>query len=205
MKIIDDVQWHRDLARGQVPEPGERHTVWLAESELNPEADQPLLWVPPYSELNGWDSQPSDIAVSQIITARLTRTSRPPGDTRVECTAAVLARINLLEACHAAQDDTSCDALLYANLHSAVFWNQVHWCGKATLGDMTFVDVVAGEAAMAMLFTGLPDACNVRYAQFSVAGTSCAAVGNWTLQGEVLRAVARHVTAAVSLTDTGTP
>jgi hypothetical protein len=205
MKIIEDVQWHRDLARGRVPEPGEGHTVWVAVTEVNPEADLRLLWVPPYSELNGWDAQPSDIAVSQIITARLARTARPPSADRVECTATVLACNNLLDACHGSLDDVSCDALLLANLHSEVFWAQVHWCGKATVGDLTFLDVVAGEATLALLFTGTPGACQVRYAQCSVAGASSAALGCWTLQGRLLRAVEGHLAAAVSLMDTRTP
>jgi hypothetical protein len=205
MKIVEDVQWHRDQAHARVPEAGEQRSVWLAGTELSSEGGRQLLWVPPYSELNGWDSRPSDIALSQIITATLIRTSRPQTADRVECTATVLARINLLDACKGSLGDTSCDALLLANLHSALFWDQVHWCGKATIGGMKFLDVVAGEATLAVLFTESAGACDIRYAQFSVAGASSAALGSWILRGKVLRAVERHVAAAVSLTDTGTP
>jgi hypothetical protein len=208
MKIIEDLLWHRGAASvgaAPLPEPGEEHTVFLAATELHQEGVQQLLWVPPYSELNGWDAQPSDIALSQIVTARIVRTARPPTDSRVECTAAVLARINLLAACKDPPVDMNCDALLLANLGSVVFWDQVHWAGTAAIGELTFLDVVAGEATMAVLFTGPKDLRTVRYAQFSIAGSSHAALGCWPLQGGALRAVERRLAAAVSLTDTRTP
>jgi hypothetical protein len=206
MKILEDVQWHRDAAHSgaaPLPEAGEQRTVWVAQTDLHPGCDQQLLWVPPYSELNGWDSQPSDIARSHILTARLTRTARAPTGSAVECTAAILAGSNLLAACRAAAPDMDCDSMLLANLHSLVFWDQVHWAGTSSLGDLRFLDVVAGEAAMSILFTA-PEPCSVRYAQFSVAGASTAALGCWALQGEVLRAIERHVAAAVGLNDTAT-
>jgi hypothetical protein len=208
MKIIEDLLWHRNaMSVGAVPlpEPGEHHTVWLPTTELHIEGVHQLLWVPPYSELNGWDARPSDITLSQIVTARIGRTTRPPTDNRVECSAAILARSNLLAACKGPMVDMSCDALLLANLGSVVFWDQVHWAGTAAVGGMTFLDVVAGEATMAILITGSQDPRTVCYAQFSIAGSSSAALGCWPLQGDVLRAVERRLAAAVCLTDTGTP
>jgi hypothetical protein len=208
MRIIEDVQWHRDAAQcgaAPAPEPGEQRTVWLPQADLHPEGDQQLLWVPLYSELNGWDSQPSDIARSHIVTARLTRTARAPTGTAVECTAAIQARINLVVACHNRALDIDGDSLLLANLQSVVFWDQVRWAGTSSAGGLKFLDVVAGEAAMSILFTDAPDPCSVRYAQFSMAGSSTAALGCWPLQGGVLRAIERHMAAAVRLSDTATP
>jgi hypothetical protein len=178
MRIIEDVQWHRDAAQcgaAPAPEPGEQRTVWLPQADLHPEGDQQLLWVPLYSELNGWDSQPSDIARSHIVTARLPRPARAPTGTAVECAAAIQ------------------------------FWEQVRWAGTSSAGGLKFLDVVAGEAAMSILFTDAPDPCSVRYAQFSMAGSSTAALGCWPLQGGVLRAIERHMAAAVRLSDTATP
>jgi hypothetical protein len=176
MKIIEDLQWHRDLTpsaavawpslRRLTPEPGEQRTVWLTETAVQQDAVQQLLWLPPYSESNGWDAQPSEIAQSQIVTARLSRTTRASSERRAECAAAIMGRINLLDACRSSVLDTSCDSALLVNLQSAVFWDQVHWGGTATIDGLTFLDVAAGEAGMAMLFTQSPQQCSVRYLQF---------------------------------------
>ena len=187
MKIIEDLQWHRDLVpsaavawpslRRLTPEPGEQRTVWLSQTAVQQDAIQQLLWVPPYSESNGWDAQPSEIALSQIVTARLSGTTRAPSEPRVECEAAIMGRINLLDACRGSAVDTSCDSALLANLHSAVFWDQVHWGGTATIDGMTFLDVAAGEAGIAMLFTQSRQQCSVRYLQFWLEGWRSAALG----------------------------
>jgi hypothetical protein len=215
MRIIEDLQWHRDVARDAaaahpalgrlIPRPGEQRTVWLSESASHERADQQLLWVPPYSELNGWDAQPSEISLSQIVTARLRRTGGAPSGEKVECIAAILGRISLLDACNHPVGDMGCDSALLANLQSALFWDQVHWAGTATIGGMTYLDVAAGEAGMGLLFARSPSQCSVRYAQLRVDGWSSAALGCWTLQGSIQQTIERHLAAAETLRDMSAP
>jgi hypothetical protein len=215
MKIIEDLQWHRDCMpaaaaawpslRRLVPEPGEQRTVWVAATAVQHGSVQQLLWVPPYSEINGWDAQPSEIALSQIVTARLRRTERAPIDEKVECLASIAGRTSLLEACKDSVPDSNCDPALLGNLESAAFWDQVHWGGTATIGGMTFLDVAAGEAGMAMLFTQSPEQCSVRYLQFWVDGWRSAALGCWPLTGHVQQVIEQYVRKAVPLQDMSAP
>jgi hypothetical protein len=215
MKIIEDVQWHRDCVpaagtgwpslRRLVPEPGEQRTVWVAATAVQQSCAQQLLWVPPYSEINGWDAQPSEIALSQIVTARLRRTDRAPIDQKVECLASIVGRTSLLDACKGSVVDASCDPALLSNLQSAEFWDHVHWGGTATIGGMTFLDVTAGEAGLAILFTQSPQQCGVHYLQFSTDGWRSAALGCWILTGHVQRVIEHHVQEAVPLKDMSAP
>ena len=211
MKIIEDLQWHRQSVPGAgaawppqhrlMPEPGEQRTVWVAATALQHDAAQQLLWVPPYSEINGWDCQPSEIALSQVVTARLLRVPGGPDQQKVECRAAILARTRLLDACRGPVRDSSCDPALLANLQSAVFWDQAHWAGTATIDGMTFLEVAAGEAGLAMLFTRSATRYEVRYLQFWLDGWRSAALGCWTLDGPMQPIIERHVDNAAHLQD----
>lgn len=52
-----------------VPRSGERRRVYLDQYEPIEDGQQiTCIWAPPYSELNGWDEQPSEIALSYVIT-----------------------------------------------------------------------------------------------------------------------------------------
>ena len=76
--------------------------------------------------------------------------TRAAGD-KVECAASILHRVSLLEACDDGVGDMSGESALLPNLQSPVFWDQVRWSGTAMIGDMTFLDCVAGETAMVLL------------------------------------------------------
>jgi hypothetical protein len=78
----------------------------------------------------------------------------------------------------------------------------VRWSGTAMIGDMTFLDCVAGEAAMVLLLRRLPGQCSVRYVQLRVDGWSSAALGCWTVEGNMQQAIERHLAAAATLRDT---
>jgi hypothetical protein len=212
MNIVEDLQWHtgpqQDATpvwpplRRLIPTPGEERRVWLSATALQQGAVQRVLWVPPYSELNGWDAQPSEIALSQVVTARLSRTARAPRGDKVECAASILHRVSLLEACDDGVGDMSGESALLPNLQSPVFWDQVRWSGTAMIGDMTFLDCVAGETAMVLLLRRLPHQCSVRYAQLRVNDRSSAALGCWTLEGNIQQAIERQLAASVTLRDT---
>lgn len=126
MRIVPTVFWRRDIetAAGRLclaelmPRCGESRTVYVeAQAGLNDGDTAHLLWLPPYSEINGWAEQPSEIAASQIVTGtvRWTRSvgSCAPGASRLEALIAhsvefevsVTGCQGLLAACRQAQDD----------------------------------------------------------------------------------------------------
>lgn len=52
-----------------VPRPGKRQRAYLDKYEQI-EAGQPIscIWRPPYTDVNGWSDQPSEIALSYVVT-----------------------------------------------------------------------------------------------------------------------------------------
>ena len=82
-RIVASAIWHREtvlpaapaLVRLEdlLPRPGQEQTVWVCGDAVSMEATLDLLWYPPYSEQNGWDDQPSEIELSQIVSGRVRR------------------------------------------------------------------------------------------------------------------------------------
>ncbi len=93
-----------------------------------------VIWCPPVSDLNGWDGQPSEIAQSYLLTAKVVGTA-PSGLYRYEleiltCEQFVNVLRALVEDLQTQQNFIHLDRLA---------WDEVSWAGSATVEEFTYL------------------------------------------------------------------
>lgn len=106
-----------------------------------------LIWCPPVADLNGWCEQPSDLAFSHLLTARVIRpvvSAHPRHRAHLgtlEYALEILACERLLPALQ-----TLGDAAPPWSLHpvgtptgSHLMWSEVQACGRATVEGLTYL------------------------------------------------------------------
>ena len=110
-----------------------------------------LLWLPPVSDINGWSEQPSEIAMSYLLTACIASepTLVAPSESRSSAilqgkyryAVKVLARQRLLSALGTtASDATPWHVPAIADgTGVSLLWDEVHWCGKACVEGLTYL------------------------------------------------------------------
>src|ERR1700678_3610363 len=163
-RIVASAIWHRGtvlpaapaLVRLEdlLPRPGQEQTVWVCGYALSEEATLDLLWYPPYSEQNGWDDQPSEIELSQIVSGRVRRI-QPPAATEsaarssdtdeVACKISIQQRVPLLSCVRALSRAPPAAALSMPTRMRYENWRQVHWCGAAEIRGFIYLSALAGE------------------------------------------------------------
>ena len=211
MRIVASAAWHQDRAspRLSFPEPGQTQTVWVPEYEVPQEATLHLLWCPPYAEENGWDSQPSEIALSQIVTGRIRRNhptvspDRPLGTIQVQCDVSIDSRIPLLDCVQANAHVPPALAAPMPSSGAHVIWRNVRWCGTAAIGGFTYLCALSGEANVELILRRQGDGIIVNYAQTWVDGWSECAIGCWVIKDWMLQVIQTHLKRAHVLRDQG--
>jgi hypothetical protein len=191
-----------------LPQPDETRTVWVPEYEVPTDDTLHLLWCPPYSEQNGWDEQPSEIALSQIVTGRVRRThpssrrsaadspARPLGTNEVQCEIAVHGRVPLLQCMRDAAHVPPSLASPRPTRDACVIWQNVRSCGTAAVGEFTYVSALSGEAHVELILRRHGESIIVHYEQYWVDGWSDCAIGFWQIEGSVQQALAGHLSGA---------
>jgi hypothetical protein len=225
MRIVTSAVWHQDVVLPPapalirldelLPQPGQTRRVSVAEHELS-DGQLHLLWCPPYSEENGWDEQPSEIASSHIVTGHVRRrsasTSERPGARQVACDIAIEGRTPLLEAVRsptpAAPPARAPAATAGAPTVPApptsgrsVLWKNVRWCATAAIHEFTYVSALSGEAHVELLVQRRGPTLAVLYEQSWVDGWSDGTIGFRALDDDLSQAIARHLDHAVTLRD----
>lgn len=123
-----------------------------------------LLWTPPVSDINGWSEQPSEIALSYLLTANVSSEAAlvsPSGGNphlihqgKYRHTFRILARERLLPALKIFPADANTWKLPVTATDQGFtpLLNEVRWCGKATVEGLTYLAVTASnETYMEML------------------------------------------------------
>lgn len=110
-----------------------------------------LLWTPPVSDINGWSEQPSEIALSYLLTAKVvsdaTLEQSSDGDPnfilrgKYRYALKILARERLLSVIKKMPAEGKPWGLpLTATAQGFTqFWAEVHWCGKAAVEGLIYL------------------------------------------------------------------
>lgn len=168
MQIHRPDYWFRDPALDQaattsmaaiLPRVGERVAVGFAPyTELRTGAVETLLWRPPYTELNGWVSQPSEIAQSYLFVARVIKvaTSLAQRDLFYDVyrhDIEILSCQPFLTALHGLHDNgkRTSPALVSTTYGPSLLWEDVHWCGTAAIDGLIFVMGIADQSFMELI------------------------------------------------------
>jgi hypothetical protein len=214
LRILASAVWHKDAVSPRqqfadcVPQPGRTQSVWVPEYELPQDAPIHLLWCPPYSEQNGWDQQPSEIPLSQIVTGRVLRTepgaaasARPLGTNEVRCDVSVQSRVPLLDCVQANARVPPAVVSPMPSRDAHVVWQHVRWCGTAQIGGFTYVSALSGEAHVEMLLKRQGGTMVVNFEQYWVDGWSECAIGSWEINDPMLQTIENHLNTAQVLLD----
>ncbi|KAE9642234.1 hypothetical protein EJA70_19680 [Pseudomonas sp. PB103] len=164
-----------------------------------------LIWCPPVSDLNGWSEQPSEIAHSYLLQARVVRPvpssassmhlSR--GKHRFELS--VLSRENLLSALRALPEDSGAWHLQ----HNALTWEELTACGTAVVDGLTYLNASARhEAFMELILEVTEEQIVGFFSLHSDPGGMYQQIGRKRFTGEELRIVRHALDTAHVLHDT---
>ncbi|WP_017901852.1 hypothetical protein [Pseudomonas asplenii] len=123
-----------------------------------------LIWTPPVSDLNGWSEQPSEIAMSHLLIAKVLSDTGAPARTERDLPfmhagkqtyqLEILSRERLLTVLKASPVDSGDWTLQGVSGERGVHlaWDEVSWCGKATVEGFTFLTAnTSAEAWLELL------------------------------------------------------
>ena len=214
-RIVASAIWHRGtvlptspaLVRLEdlLPRPGQEQTVWVCGYALSEEATLDLLWYPPYSEQNGWDDQPSEIELSQIVSGRVVSAAQSSDMDEVECKISIQQRVPLLSCVRALSRAPPTAALSMPIRMRYQHWRQAHWCGAAEIGGFIYLSALAGEANLELILKRRGHVLRVLYEQLSYDAWYEGAIGHWDLDKSDLEIIEKHLRNAVELRDGATP
>jgi hypothetical protein len=236
MRIVPTVFWLREAEPAGaaprtrlaqiVPRRGEMRRAYVeAQAGLGDGDTACLLWQPPYSEINGWSEQPSEIGLSLVVTGQVRRvgeaTAGAPGAAaldaiiarRVEFEVWVLDCRPLLEICAQPQaaGPAGSDAGAWdfprvrtssgGAQRSENLWSHARWCGSAQVQGFIYLSAVAQESNLDLLLRHDQGAWLACYHEFAWPGQSGAHAGAQVLQGEDLDVIERCLERAQPLHD----
>lgn len=110
-----------------------------------------LLWIPPVADINGWSEQPSEIALSYLLTAKviseatlISPSERDPNFIlrgKYRYTINILARERLLDVLKNFTVDADSWSLptVGTDQGTTQLWGEVHWCGMASVEGLIYL------------------------------------------------------------------
>lgn len=164
-----------------------------------------LIWCPPVSDLNGWSEQPSEIAHSYLLQARVVRPVPSSassmhlsmGKHRFELS--VLSCENLLSALRALPEGSGAWDLQ----HNALAWQELTACGSAVVDGLTYLNASARhEAFMELILEVTEEQIVGFFCLHSDPGGMYQQIGRKRFTGEELRIVRHALDTAHVLHDT---
>ncbi len=211
--MVTTALWHQDLAwpsfsQGAVPS----SSVWIPEQEVRLDTLVHLLWTPPYSEANGWDSQPSEIPLSDIVTGFL----KPVGEAtasgptrsvgrRVKCDVQIDSRVPLLDFLNCHLRDAVTDVESMPSKGAPVLWQNLRWSGHARLGNFLYVAAVSGEAELELIARRDSEGVVIHFEHYLLDGWSECALGSWKLENSMLQVFDSQLECSEELFDLARP
>jgi len=170
-----------------------------------------LIWCPPISDLNGWSEQPSEIALSHLLRARVIRALPVAanahgllhGTYRYELE--VLACEALLPTLRALPPAP--DAWYLPQVDTArgtrVSWDEIRECGRAEVAGLTYLSASAPhETYMELLLEEDGEQLTGLFSLHMDPGSSTCDLGRKRLAGDELRAIRHALDIARPLKDT---
>ncbi|NHZ33959.1 hypothetical protein [Massilia rubra] len=168
MEIHRPDYWIRDPALDQgattsmaaiLPRVGQRAAVGFAPDTAScAGAVETLLWQPPYTELNGWVDQPSEIAESYLVVAKVVDVS-PSLEQRSGFANVYRHHVDivscepLLPMLHGLHEDAKSWSLVKVGTQrgTVLVWDEVHWCSAAAIDGLIFVTGNADQSFMELI------------------------------------------------------
>ncbi len=126
-----------------------------------------LLWHPPVSDINGWSEQPSELAHSHLLRARVSGPDQTPpqplhdlhrGKQRFPLQ--ILACTPLSTALKAQPLDQQAWSLpgIGSPQGACLSWDEIHWCGRIDVDGLTCLTATNGrEGVMEMILEIIDD------------------------------------------------
>ncbi|MBK5529182.1 hypothetical protein JFT91_13585 [Pseudomonas sp. TH08] len=166
-----------------------------------------LVWTPPVSDLNGWSEQPSEIAQSYLLQAKVLGATQPTAPTteasrRIHCGKREYAL-----------DVVSCERFLavlqalapHANpwhlLSNAWAWERISWCGSAVVEGLTYLTATSNEAYMELIVEEAGEQIIGLFSLHMDPGGACEEFGKKILMGEERRLIRQALDSAQALHD----
>lgn len=129
-----------------LPVAGQTRTAFFSYPEElpSPAPSVYLLWQPPHSMYNGWDEQPSEIASSFLLEAKVLRMAErgPDGQGYEVEILAHQAFLPTLKAMQGFDADWELSQIYDATQtppRILLNWDEVHWCGMAQIAGLIYI------------------------------------------------------------------
>ncbi|MCW2293650.1 hypothetical protein M2262_003700 [Pseudomonas sp. BIGb0408] len=174
-----------------------------------------LIWCPPVSDLNGWSEQPSEIASSYLLTARVISPGSAAMRTAEDANFAlihtqryqleILSRERLIPALEGLAQGTSTWSLhtIWTEEGSMLAWDEVSWCGKSTVEGLTYlVANTRNEAHMELLLEQTGEELTGLFSSHMTPGGTHYGLGRKRFTAQELQAVKHALNIARPLHDT---
>lgn len=146
-----------------MPQVGRRMAVGFRSRDILHAGDEKtLLWTPPITEMNGWSEQPSEIAQSYLVGARVievatSRDLQPNLSHLYQHQLDILSCEPLLPTLRALHDDAADRSLAsVAPGHTnapmdTLLWEQIRWCGTAVVEGLIYLAGSVGESYLEIM------------------------------------------------------
>lgn len=181
------------------------------QAHLTPGETLQLIWCPPVSDLNGWSEQPSEIALSHLLRARVIRAlpgaanahGMLHGKYRYEFEVlACEALLPVLRALPPAPDAWHLPQVGTAR-GTRLSWDEVRVCGRAEVAGLIYLTASSPhETYMEMLLEDDGEQLTGLFSLHMDPGSSTCDLGRKRLAGDELRAIRRALDIARPLKDT---
>ena len=174
-----------------------------------------LIWCPPVSDLNGWSEQPSEIAQSHLLKAKVVgaaQASEPSAERlhnvhhgKLKHELDILSCERFLPALQALQEDSTSWHLQQVGTANGNFlaWDELHGCGSAVVEGLTYLTAsTSSETYMELILKVADDEIIGLFSLHMNPGGDSYDFGRKRLTGEERRAVKHALNIAQPLHDT---
>lgn len=199
------------LLSAVLPKSGQSVSAYFSSRERMPVGDvASILWCPPFSALNGWSEQPSEIAHSFLVLANIVRVSSDQHQQRYDLEViSIEPLLPKLKALYGMGVDWEMPSVLDTRtVPPTVFltWDEVTWCGVADIDGLKYIVAnTSAEAHMELIVDEVDGALfGLFFAHSDPGGSSCN-IGRRKLTTEECRAVRGAMQKSVQLLDSYTP
>ena len=157
-----------------------------------------VIWCPPISDLNSWSEQPSEIAQSYLLTAKVVGTA-PSGLGRYELE--ILNSEQFVRVLRALAEDLQ-GQQSFVHL-DRLAWDEINWAGSATVEEFTYLTALKPhEAFMELIVKVIGNEIIGLFSLHIDPGGVFCKLGGTRLAGSELAAVKQTLATARPLQDT---
>lgn len=173
-----------------------------------------LIWCPPVSDLNGWSEQPSEIALSHLLTATVVSSASAATPSAynphfihrgmLKYDIVILSCERLLPALQASKQD-GIDwhlRMIGTSRGSILAWDEIRWCGRASVEGLIYLTAsTPNETYLELLLEPIGDEFKGLFSLHMSPGGIDYNLGRKRFTSDELRAVKRALDLAQPLLD----